>query len=515
MTPAMRTTKPTQAETALRLENAAFHAAADAIVITDRAGTIERVNPAFTALTGYTAADALGKNSWDLVKSGKHPPEFFDDVWQTIVAGRTWRGETINRRKDGSLYTESQSVTPIRDGAGAIAHFVAIKSDVSGRLKLEARRLQWQALETAGHLAGGIAHDFNNVLTVINATAELAMMDLKEGDPLRADCVQIRSAGQRAALLTKQLLAFSRKQILNPEVLSLSTLIHSMKDALVRLIGEQVVLAVHAPHGVGNVIADSAQMEQVVTNLAVNARDAMANGGTLTIETQDVELDAAFAAEYESVHPGPHVMLEVRDTGSGMDEEVCKRIFEPFFTTKGRGKGPGLGLSTAYGIIKQSGGSIWVDSKVGRGTTFKIYLPRVEENVRAPIPVATEASVQSTETILIVDDEEWIRQLAKRILEAAGYSVLVAGGGDEALALLQLHRGTVHLLLTDVVMPGMTGLDLAAVVKEIRPQTKVLYTSGFAISLILQQRVRDEAMHFIGKPYTAEDLMRKVREALG
>ena len=371
-------TERKQAEAELRLQSAALNAAANIIVITDRNGTIEWVNLAFTALTGYGAAEAIGKNQSELVKSDVHDPLLYRDLWNTILAGHVWHGEMTNRRKDGSVYTVYQTITSVKDARGEIGHFIMIQRDLTEQKRLEAQFLQAQKMEVVGRLASGIAHDFNNLLTVINGTADLALTDLREGDPLRADLQQIGQAGQRAASLTRQLLAFSRQQIMKPDVLNLSTLVADLRGLLQRLIGEDVALVVMPAEDVGNVMADSVQIEQVVMNLAVNARDAMPDGGTLTIETRDVELDEAHAAEHPSVLPGPHVMLAISDTGAGMDEATRKKIFEPFFTTKGLGQGTGLGLSTVYGIVKQSGGSIWVSSELGKGSTFKIYLPRVE-----------------------------------------------------------------------------------------------------------------------------------------
>ena len=507
-------TERKRAEAELRLQSAALNAAANIIVITDRDGTVEWVNPAFTALTGYRAEEAIGKNQRELVKSGVHDQLFYRDLWDTILAGRVWQGEMTNRRKDRSLYTVDQTITSVNGAGGVIDHFITIQRDLTEQKRLEAQFLQAQKMEVVGRLASGIAHDFNNLLTVINGTADLALMNLREDDPLRADCLQIHGAGERAASLTRQLLAFSRQQILKPEVLILSSLVADLQGMLQRLIGEDIALVVMPAKDVGSVMADPVQIEQVVMNLAVNARDAMPNGGTLTIETRDVALDEAFAAEHPSVQPGPHVMLAISDTGAGMDEVTCARIFEPFFTTKAVGKGTGLGLSTVYGIVKQSGGSIFVCSELGKGTTFRIYLPWVEAVAHKGQPAPTVTLVQGTETVLIVEDEEAVCRLAKRVLQMAGYTVLTASSGGEALALLERHDGPVHLMLTDMVMPGMTGRELATQLMNIHPRTKVLFTSGYTNDATLHHGLLGTATHFIGKPYTVAQLTRKVREVL-
>jgi len=507
-------TERMRAEAELRLQSAALEAAANPIAITDHSGTIIWVNAAFTKCTGYGAGEAIGKNPRELVKSGIHNQAFYKHLWDTVLAGNVWHGEMTNRRKDGSLYPEDQTITPVKDDHGKVTHFIAIKRDLTEEKQLQAQFLQAQKMESVGRLAGGIAHDFNNLLTIINGRAELASMTLSEGDPLRTDLQDIHRAGERAASLTRQLLAFSRKQIIAPGVLNLNTLVVDMQKMLQRLIREDIDVVIAPVKDLGSVRADPGQIDQMILNLAVNARDAMPSGGTLTITTQDVELDEAFTARHPSVVPGPHVMLAVSDTGVGMDEATRTRIFEPFFTTKEPGKGTGLGLSTVYGIVKQSGGSICVYSELGKGTTFKIYLPRVEEVAQEDQPARSAMPVHGTETVLIVEDEEAVRRVARRILESAGYTVLTAANPGEALLLLERHQEPVHLMLSDVVMPGMSGRDLAARIADIRPQIRILYMSGYTDDAILQRGVLDHAMHFIPKPYTPAELQRKVREVL-
>jgi len=498
-----------------RLQSGALDAAVDAIVITDRAGVIEWVNPAFTQLTGYALEEAVGKNPRDLSKSGKHPPAFFADFWATILAGRTWHGELINRRKDGSLYTESQTVTPITNRSGTITHFVGIKRDITERLRLEAQFRQAQKMETVGQLASGIAHDFNNLLTVINGMSEIVLERVGQDDPMHADVKEIHDAGVHAASLTHQLLAFSRQQLLALRTINLNTTVAAMESLLRRLLGEDIDLVIVPAPGLGNVKADVGQLEQVISNLAVNARDAMPQGGQLTIETQNVAVDEGYGRQHNAaVPPGPYVMLAMSDSGIGMDEATRARIFEPFFTTKGPGKGTGLGLSTVYGIVKQSDGFIWVYSEVGQGTSFKMYLPQVIEAPVAAQPGPTVGSRAGTETILLAEDNVGLRKLATRFLESAGYTVLGAATAEEALRLLERHEDSVHLLLTDVVMPGMSGRQLAEQLTQTRPEVKVLFMSGYTSDTIVRHRVLEAQLAFVSKPFTAAALLQKVRDVL-
>jgi PAS domain S-box-containing protein len=501
--------------TALRLRSSALHAAADAIVITDRAGVIEWVNPAFTHLTGYSSEEAIGRNPRDLVKSGKHDRSFYQQLWETILDGRTWHGEMINRRKDGSLYTEKQAITPIFDDSGAISHFVAIKEDISGRLQLEAQLRQAQKLESVGQLASGIAHDFNNLLTVITGSSELVLEQVGKHDPVYEDVREIQRAGERAATVTRQLLAFSRQQILEPQVLNLNTVLAGTENLLRRLLGEDIELVVVTTSGIASIKADPGQIEQVIVNLAVNARDAMPQGGRLTIETQNVEISEHYVHEHDvDMPPGSYVQLAVSDGGTGMDAATRARIFEPFFTTKGPRKGTGLGLSTVYGIVKQSNGFIWVYSEVGSGTTFRIYLPQVAEATVSVRPGPSAEPRPGTETILVADDNAGILKLATRVLERAGYTVVEAATGEEALRLLAGREDPVHLLLTDVVMPGMSGRNLAEEIVHDRPGMKVLYMSGYTGDAIVRRGVLEARSAFLNKPFTAAALLRKVREVL-
>jgi two-component system cell cycle sensor histidine kinase/response regulator CckA len=373
---------------------------------------------------------------------------------------------------------------------------------------------QSQKLESVGQLAGGIAHDFNNLLTVINGNSDLLLRRLDD-EQQRERVEEIKKAGGRAAQLTRQLLAFSRKQMLQPVVLNLNHVVPDVGKMLRRLIGEDIDLMTALDPELGQVNADPGQIEQVLMNLAINARDAMPKGGKLTIQTANVYLDESYVRTHAAAKPGPHVMLAVSDNGHGMDAETQARIFEPFFTTKEKGKGTGLGLSTVYGIVKQSGGDIWVYSEVGRGTTFKIYLPCVEEAAEPHEQAAPQASTpQGFETVLLVEDDEIVRKLAREILELNGYGVLAAADGGEALSLCERHEGPIHLLLTDVVMPQMSGREVAEQAATLRPAMKVLYMSGYTDDSIIHHGVLDAGVAFLEKPFTPDAMARKVREVL-
>jgi nitrogen-specific signal transduction histidine kinase len=391
--------------------------------------------------------------------------------------------------------------------------------DITEREALEAQLRQAQKMEAVGQLAGGVAHDFNNLLTVIRLHSELLAEALAESDPRREDVAEIGRAADRAAALTRQLLAFSRRQVLQPRVLVLDEVVRNARQLLHRVIGADIRVESHGTT-IGRVRADPGQIEQVLVNLAVNARDAMPEGGRLLIETADVELDAMFGPKRgAAISAGPYVMLAVSDTGLGMDAATQARIFEPFFTTKEVGKGTGLGLSTVYGIVKQSGGSIWVESEPGAGATFRIYLPRVDADLasREPAPEAVHAADDTTrgsETILLVEDEDAVRTLAGRMLRRKGYRVLDARHGGEALEILGAYLGRVDLVLTDIVMPGMGGTELARRVREMRPNVPLLFMSGYSHGEIEQRGgfAPDEA--FLQKPFTADELARQVREVL-
>jgi two-component system cell cycle sensor histidine kinase/response regulator CckA len=367
-----------QAEALLRLQAAALGAAANAVMITERSGRIIWVNPSFTAITGYSAEEVIGGYP-RILKSGGHPKEFYERMWSTILAGQVWQGETINRRKDGSTYTEDQTITPIRDEQDEITHFVAIKQDVSENRLLAQQLHQAQKMESVGRLAGGVAHDFNNMLGVIIGYSELLEEQVGSNELLTRRTREIKKAGHRAASLTRQLLAFSRQQVLEATVLDVNEIVSETGKMLQRIIGDEIELTTAPCPVLAMVNADPGQIQQIIMNLAVNARDAMPHGGKLKIETANVELDENFAKIHKPTIPGRYVKLSVVDTGTGMDAETQARIFEPFFTTKEIGKGTGLGLATVFGVVKQSGGYIWVETSLGNGATFDIYLPAIQE----------------------------------------------------------------------------------------------------------------------------------------
>ena len=491
------------------------------VVITGRDGSIEYVNRKFTAATGYEASEVLGKNP-RFLKSGATPQGVYEDLWRTIAAGGEWRGELQNKRKNGEFFWEDASISGIRNEDGQITHYVAVKEDITQRKRAEEalhqsqqQLLQSQKMEAIGRLAGGIAHDFNNLLNVIQGYAELLLKALSPEGDARAKVEQILKATDRAAGLTRQLLAFSRKQVLAPRVLNLEAIVADTEIMLRRVIGEDVELTVSRHPPLGHVKADPSQIEQVLLNLAVNARDAMPNGGTLTIELANADLDEAYAATHEPVVPGRYVMLAVSDTGIGMDAETRSHVFEPFFTTKERGKGTGLGLATAYGIVKQSDGFIWVYSELGHGSTFKVYLPRIEGKAEHPA-VATKATAPkgAGETILLVEDEPSVRELVQELLEANGYAVVSAANAADGLAAVGRHPGPIHLLLTDVVMPGLSGRELAERLKPLRPETKVLFMSGYTNDAISHHGILEPGVQYVQKPFTEATLAEAVRRTL-
>jgi len=494
--------------------SAAIEQTAESVVITDTEGTILYVNPAFERTTGYSRAEAVGRNP-HILKSGKQDAAFYKELWDTITAGRVWQGRFINRRKDGTLYIEDATITPVRDERGTIVNYVAVKRDVTRELQLEEQYYQAQKMEAVGQLTAGIAHDFNNLLTAINGFAELMQLQLPPEDPLQELVGQLLSSGRRAAALIRQLLTFSRRQIIEPQVLNLNDVVIEMERMLRRVIGENIELETVLAPNLWPVEVDRAQMEQVVVNLAVNARDAMPNGGKLIIETANVVLDDEYVARHLEVQPGEHVLLSVSDNGVGMSLEVKAHLFEPFFTTKERGKGTGLGLATVYGIVKQSGGSIWVYSEEGEGTTFKIYLPRAK-GVPQPLrpPEAGREIPSGVETVLVVEDDDGVRELAQRVLQRQGYTVLTARNGQEALELSNRHPTPIHLLLTDVIMPGLSGRELAEQLQAHRPDLKLLFMSGYTDEAIARHGVLSPGVALVQKPFSPVELARKVRAVL-
>ena len=398
---------------------------------------------------------------------------------------------------------------------GNLIGVIGVALDVTDRKHLTDQLRQSQKMQAIGELAGGVAHDFNNLLMVVKGHAQLLLQRMPKDASLHHSVEQMEKAADRAASLTRQLLAFSRKQVLQPRVLDMNDVVGGMIKMFSRVIGENIEMAFVPGANLGRTKADPGQIEQVLLNLVVNARDAMPDGGRLTIETANVELDQAYAAGHVGVEPGPYIMLTVTDTGCGMDAETQSRIFEPFFTTKEAGKGTGLGLATVYGIVKQSGGYIWVYSEVGCGSTFKIYLPQVAEEVEAPVVTSeTGGSLAGTETILFVEDEQSVRELVRDYLRGEGYSVLDAGDGIEALQVAAAHNGPIHILVTDVVMPRLSGRDLAARLSAERRNLKILFISGYTDDTVVRHGVLDGGVAFLQKPFNLKALAEKIREVL-
>ena len=611
------------------------------VFITDPQGTIRYVNSKFTEITGYTAAEVVGKTP-RILKSGLTPPEYYKQLWATIVGGRTWRSEIQNRRKGGELYWDSVVVSPIRDTRGDIVHFLAVQEDITERkereqtirtseerlrtlfetvnlivlgidadgrvnyvnpymlqltgytseetvgrdyferfipvaqrpeitravqelrdtgkhahyqnairtkagaerviswhsivlrdplghptgtlsigeditehAKLEQQYRQAQKMEAVGRLAGGVAHDFNNLLTAIFGYTDLLAEDLGPDHPGHPDLQEIRTAATRASALTRQLLAFSRQQVLQPVVLNLNDVVADIQKMLHRLLGEDIDLQASLTNDLGNVRADPGQIEQVIMNLAVNARDAMPTGGKLTIETANVDLAEQYATTHPPVVPGSFVMLAVSDTGTGMDEATKAKAFEPFFTTKEPGQGTGLGLATVYGIVKQSGGYIWLYSEPGKGAAFKIYLPRVDELATPAVrPAARAGGVAGTETVLVAEDDDLLRPLASELLRKLGYHVLEARDSAEALKAARGHPGEIHLIVSDVVMPGGGGFELAKQIRAERPTMRVLFMSGYTDEAVVRHGLLERGLNYLQKPFTPAVLTRRVREVL-
>jgi PAS domain S-box-containing protein len=510
-----------RAEESLRLLGSAVEQAKEAILITDAeldlpGPRIIFVNPAFTQMTGYAAAEVIGKTP-RLLQGPSSDRSVLDRLRQNLQRGEGFAGETVNYRKDGTEFELEWQIAPLRNADGATTHFVAIQRDITLRKQMEARLLQSQKLETVGKLAGGVAHEFNSILTAIIGQGELLRADLPAGSPLAGNVTSILQAANRASTLTRQLLAFGRKQFLQPEILDLNLTLAGMQDMFHHLMGPDITTQIIPAPGLHAVRADAGQIEQVIVNMAINARDAMPNGGKLLLETANVLIDGESLRVYPELKPGHYVMLAITDSGYGMSDEVRARAFEPFFSTKGVGQGTGLGLSTCDGIIKQSGGHITIYSEPGWGTTFKIYLPRVEqEPATVPPPSRDSAELPTgTETVLLVEDDPALRDMAATLLRRLGYTVWEAGNGVEALNQIN-NRSTEHidLLFTDVVMPHMSGGELADLVRAISPRTKVLFTSAYTENTIIHQGVLEKNAVLLQKPFTPSALARKIREVL-
>jgi|HubBroStandDraft_4_1064222.scaffolds.fasta_scaffold28052_2 two-component system cell cycle sensor histidine kinase/response regulator CckA len=494
-----------------RLFRAIVETSPDAVSLLDRDGTFLYASPTAAKLAGRTGSDMVGLSVFDLI--APEDLEVYKERWNECIEqpGVRLQHEFRMVMQDGSArHRESLRINHLNDPN--LRAVVSLVRDVTERRHLEDQLRQSQKMEAIGTLAGGVAHDFNNLLSVILGYSELLLSGMPEKDPMRADLEEIRDAGKHASSLTGQLLAFSRKQVLSPRVINLADVVAGMDRMTRRLIGEHIELVTLTQDSVGNVLADPGQMEQVLLNLIVNARDAMPRGGKLVVETADVDIDSRHAVSL-AIAPGPCVLVAVSDSGSGMDRATLSRIFEPFFTTKAE-RGTGLGLATVFGIVRQSGGSISVYSEPGRGTTFRVYLPRTDAMADPTPQSAPPAAVRGTETILLVEDADAVRHLAHELLRRQGYQVLEAHHPGEALLVAEQHPTPIDLLLTDMVMPKMTGRELAGRLAAQRPTMKVLYMSGYTENTVVRNGVLEPGTAFLAKPITPDALLSKVRETL-
>jgi two-component system, cell cycle sensor histidine kinase and response regulator CckA len=502
-------TEETQARLAKAVEQAA-----EAIVITDAAGAISYVNPAFESITGYSREEAVGQNP-RLLKSGRHDAAFYRYMWDLLLQGKVWTGRIVNKRKDGKLYEEETTISPVLDPAGKIVNYVAVKRDITQEVALEQQLRQAQKMEAIGLLAGGVAHDFNNILTIIQGNASL-LLNTPLQPAEQTDCAQqISRAAERAAGLIRQLLMFSRKQVMQPANVNLNEVVAQTAKMLQRILGEDIALQTNYAPKMAIIWADVGMIEQVLLNLVINSRDAMPEGGRLTISTGTETLDAAQAQQHPDGTPGRYVWLAVSDTGCGIPPENLTRIFEPFFTTKEVGKGTGLGLATVYGIVKQHRGWVQVGSELNQGTTFRIYFPAVMgERAEAKAPAVAAPLPRGTETLLVVEDDLPLRLLVSNLLQRCGYTVLQAESGKAALSLWREHRDRIHLLFTDLVMPdGMTGRQLAEQLRSEKPLLRIIYTSGYSTE-VGKGLSLSEGVNFLQKPYPSAKLARTVRDCL-
>jgi two-component system cell cycle sensor histidine kinase/response regulator CckA len=503
------------AEDSLRKLSCAVEQSADVIFITNSEGIIEYVNPAFEKLSGYSSEEVLGQTP-AILKSGQQPPALYRELWETIRSGDVYRSILVNRKKDGSLYYLDESISPIRDATGVITHFVCNGRDLTARLRVEAQLLQAQKMDAIGRLAGGVAHDFNNLLTIITSYSELALDSMIPGSAAQVQVQEILSAAHRAAELTRQLLAFSRQQPQALRVAHLNPVVDGIVKTLHRLIGEDIDLTFVPGSDLGKVRLDPVQIEQILMNLASNSRDAMPQGGQMTVQTSDVQLDEEYVDRKKAIIPiGRYAVLSVTDTGTGIPADHLSHVFEPFYTTKPSGQGTGLGLATVYGIVKQNHGFVWVYSEPGMGTTFKIYLPCVlDQPVSPEVPIVKAEGVRGTETVLLVEDEEPLRRATAEFLTLRGYTVLQARDGLDALSVTKNHGSTIHLAVTDVVMPHMSGGQLAKELDTLRPETRLLFVSGYAGQTVLDHKVINVETNFLQKPFTLTQLANKVRTVL-
>jgi len=483
------------------------------VVLTDLNGNIEYVNPKFTSVTGYSFEEAKGQNP-RIMKSGETSSEEYEKLWETITKGDIWHGEFHNKKKNGELYWEDATIGPVKDIHGEITHYLAVKEDITKNKRMTQQLQQAQKLEAIGRFAGGIAHDFNNILQVIIGYVYFAEQDLSENDSRFKNIEEIRKAADKAAALSYQLLAFSSSQVLEPRNININNLIEGLLKMIRRIIGENINLQFDAVKNLDSIHADPSQIEQIIMNLCVNARDAMMNGGDLIIKTENIVIGDEYCQKYSWGKKGKYILLTVTDTGLGMDKATVDKIFEPFFTTKKESNGTGLGLATVFGIVRQHGGMINVFSEEGKGTTFKIYFPIVERKYGLT-ERKSEYSVQGgNETILIAEDDKAIRNLAMRILEDVGYKVIVAVDGSEAVELFKQNSDEISLVILDMIMPNMGGLSAFKCIEKINPDAKVLFCSGYSSKTFWDDFASMEKAKKIHKPYSRNSLLKIVREIL-
>ncbi|MFC1836447.1 PAS domain S-box protein, partial [Thermodesulfobacteriota bacterium] len=506
-------TERKKAEAERLLLATAVEQAAESVEITDANGKIVYVNPAFEKITGYSHSEAFGKNP-SILGSGRHDESFFRDLWATISSGRPWTGNIKNKSKDGKHFEEEVTISPVKDDSGRVVNYVAVRRDVTNEVLLQKQLLEAQKMEAIGTLAGGIAHDFNNLLQVISGYAEMALFDLSEGDTGHSPFQEIRRAARSASELTQGLLTFSRRVESKLGPLDLNDELRDIAKMLSRTLPKLIEIKMIFSEPLETVNADPAQMQQIVMNLAVNARDAMPEGGTLVVETRNVFLDEEYCRAHLETKPGQYVLLTVSDNGQGMDEGTRRQIFDPFFTTKEAGKGTGLGLSIVFGIVKSHGGTIGCYSEPGEGTTFKIYLPAFASDKERQHVTEAGALPGGSETILLVDDEDSVRKLGEAILTRFGYSVLTGQNGKEGVEIFTREKERIDLVILDLIMPEMGGRDCLKEMLKLAPSTKAIIASGYAANGYIDRALEDGAKASIQKPYEARQLLETVRGVL-
>lgn len=506
-------TERKQAEETQRRFATIIEQAAEAVVITDTKGNIQYVNPAFERISGYSSEEAVGKKA-NITKSGYHDRRFYHELRSAILAGETWKGRITNRRKGGAFYHVDSTISPIRNAPGEVVAYVAIQRDITEEVELQTQLSQAQKMEAIGTLAGGIAHDFNNILQVVLGYTELSLMGEGISPRMAEDLSRVYEAAKGGAELVQRLLTFSRKTEIRPRPISLNRQVQQLQKMLSRTIPKMIEIKLVLAEDLAAVNADPTQIDQILMNLAVNARDAMPDGGALTIETRNVQLDEDYCQVHLDVEPGPYVMLAVADTGHGMDSETIQHIFEPFFTTKGPREGTGLGLATVYGVVKQHGGHVRCYSEPMRGTTFKLYLPALLPEKNLPGIALRPLPRGGTETILLVDDEEFIRDLGTRMLTRAGYNVLAAADGSEALRMYADHREEISLVILDLMMPHMGGKECLLQLRNMNPAIKVIIASGHAADAVMRETSAAGARGAVNKPYEMRQVLEVVRSVL-